>query len=159
MIMFGANVALAIILIQLVANNDLAALAPCFVAAFVLTYPLRRAFGPDRYHARVIALAKLAAFFLYDLFVSSFKVAYDVITPPLLSKPRFLVVPLDAKTDAEILLTANLISLTPGSLSVEISRDRKYLLVHTMFAGQDPDEARQELKDGMEAKVIKALRS
>lgn len=158
MIMFIANFMLAIVMAELLAGFSLQALTLSMLAAFFLTWPLRKSFGEDTYHKRVVALTNLTAFFVYELVVSSFRVAYDVVTPPILAKPRFLTVPLDAKTDTEILLTANLISLTPGSLSVEISPDRKHLLVHTMFPGQSPDEARAELKDGMERRVVEALR-
>ena len=62
----------------------------------------------------------------------------------------------EAKSDGEILLVANLISLTPGSLSLDVSPDRKTLYVHAMFV-DDPDAVRQELKHGLERRVMEAL--
>lgn len=114
MIAFVANLTLAVLMANLLADQSLASITVFMVIAFFITWPFRNSFGPSDYHGKVQRVAGLIGFFLYDLVVSSFKVAYDVITPPLLSRPRFLVVPLDAKTDAEIMLTANLISLTPG---------------------------------------------
>ena len=67
--------------------------------------------------------------------------------------------PLDAKTDGEIAMVANLITLTPGSLSVdvsEVSSGRRILYVHTMFA-DDPDRLRRSLKDGFERRVLELL--
>ena len=64
--------------------------------------------------------------------------------------------PLDAKTDAGILLVTNLISLTPGTLSIDVSEDRKTLKVHAMFA-DDPDAVCHALKSGMEKWVIDAV--
>lgn len=158
MIMFVANLVLAIIMAAMLADASLYAVLIGMIVAFFLTWPLRGSFGPDRYHNRIGKLFGLAGFFLYDLLVSSFKVAYDVLTPTFLGKPRFLAVPLDAETDTEILLTANLISLTPGSLSVDISEDRKTLLVHAMFGEGSAEDERQSLKDGMERRVMEALR-
>lgn len=158
MIAFIANLTLAFLMANLLADNSLKSIAIFMAIAFVMTWPLRNSFGQSNFHDRVIRILGLAGFFLYDLLVSSFKVAYDVVTPTLLSRPRFLVIPLDAKTDTEIMLTANLISLTPGSLSVDICPNKKHLLVHTMFAGQSEADMRAELKGGMEKRVIEALR-
>ena len=60
--------------------------------------------------------------------------------------------PLDVTSDLEILLVTNLISLTPGTLSLDVTPDRKTLIVHAMFA-DDPDALIAELKDGMERMV------
>ncbi|QGG79372.1 sodium:proton antiporter [Litorivicinus lipolyticus] len=158
MIALVTNLALAILMANLLSDNSVTSVLAFMVVAFFMTWPFRHSFGPSDYHGRIQRVFGLIGFFLYDLVVSSFKVAYDVVTPPLLSRPKFLVMPLDATTDAEIMLTANLISLTPGSLSVDISADRKSLLVHTMFAGQSAEQARASLKDGMERRVIEALR-
>ncbi len=158
MIMFAANLVLAIVMASMLAKANLEAILISMCVAFFLTRPLRNSFGPQGYHQRIEKLLGLTGFFLYDLLKSSFKVAYDVLTPTFMAKPRFLAVPLDAQTDAEILLTANLISLTPGSLSLDISEDRKTLLVHVMFVEGSAEEMHQSLKYGMERRVMEALR-
>jgi multicomponent Na+:H+ antiporter subunit E len=60
--------------------------------------------------------------------------------------------PLDVQSDLEILLVTNLISLTPGTLSLDVTPDRKTLIVHAMFA-DDPEALVKELKNGMERMV------
>ncbi len=95
---------------------------------------------------------RLVLFFLYDLCVSSIRVAYDVLTPTDLSKPAILEMPLDVKSDIEILLVTNLISMTPGTLSLDVTPDRKTLIVPAMFA-EDPDAVIKSLKSGMERMV------
>ena len=94
--------------------------------------------------------------FLYELIVSSVRVAWDVLTPTQLSNPAIIEVPLDVKSDFEILLVTNLISLTPGTLSLDVTPDRKTLIVHAMFA-DDPDALVREMKDGMERMVMEAF--
>lgn len=85
------------------------------------------------YHIRVLRVLGLIGFFIYELIHSSARVMWDIVTPTHKSNPGFIAMPLDAKTDAEIFFTANLISLTPGTLSMDISHDRRTLYIHAMF--------------------------
>ena len=112
--------------------------------------------GPNSYFRRVYAWIRLIAEFHYELFVSSVQVVWDVLTPTHLADPAIVEVPLDVKTDAGILLVTNLISLTPGTLSLDVSPDRKTLTIHAMF-GEDPEELIHQLKTGMERLVIEAV--
>lgn len=128
-----------------------------FLVGFGALWVAGGLFGESRYHARLVGSVRLLAFFTVDLVKSSIAVAYDVLTPTLHARPAFVEMPLDAQTDLEIMLTANLISLTPGTLSVDVSADRRTLLVHAMFA-EDPDAVVAGLKAGMERKVLEALR-
>jgi multicomponent Na+:H+ antiporter subunit E len=103
--------------------------------------------------------ARLFVLFLWDLVVSSVQVARVVIAPGDRTAPRFVTIPLRAESDLEILLVANFISLTPGTLSVDVSPDRRTLLVHDLLAGADSTAARAGVRDGIEARVLKATRS
>lgn len=96
--------------------------------------------------------------FIYELVVSSVRVAWDVLTPQSYARPGFVVMPLEAKTDVELMLTANLISLTPGTLSIDLSADRSELLVHSMFGGDDPEAEIAAMKHGIERRVLRATR-
>jgi len=108
------------------------------------------------YFSRVWYWAKLIVMFFYELLVSSVQVLKDILTPQHLSNPAIIDMPLDVKTDAGILLVTNLISLTPGTLSIDVSEDRKMLKLHVMFA-DDPEAVCRQLKDGMERWVIDAV--
>jgi len=68
-----------------------------------------------------------------------------------------VAVPLDARTDVEIALLANLITMTPGSLSVDVADDRSVIYVHSMFA-EDPDELRRQIKADLERRVLELVR-
>ncbi|MBB5514598.1 multicomponent Na+:H+ antiporter subunit E [Rubricella aquisinus] len=103
-------------------------------------------------------LIALILYFFWDLLTSSIQVAWDVVTPRLRAQPKLLRLPLDAKTDGEIMATANLISLTPGTLSLDVSEDRKHLLIHAMFAAKDPEAAKSDLKNGIERRVLEVTR-
>jgi multicomponent Na+:H+ antiporter subunit E len=106
---------------------------------------------------RLVALLRLAGLFIVELVISSLQVAWDAVTPRHLARPGIIAVPLDARTDLEITVLANLICLTPGTLSLEVSEDRRVLYVHVMFI-DDPAESRRAVKTVMERRVLEALR-
>ena len=95
---------------------------------------LRSAFAPPRALRKLRRIISLAVLFLYELMVSAIRVAVIVMTPDLKSalRPAIVAVPLTVKSDAEITLLANLITLTPGTLSVDVSDDRSLLYVHVL---------------------------
>jgi len=154
---FVLNSALAVGWAALVGSFSLSSLLVGFGLGYLCLWTARPLFGKTTYFERVWRVIRLAVFFIYELVVSSLRVVWDVITPTHLSQPGIVALPLDAKTDQEITLVASLISLTPGSLSLDVSSDRKTLYVHAMFV-DDPDVLRRELKQGMERRVIEALR-
>ncbi|MCE8006441.1 Na+/H+ antiporter subunit E [Aestuariivita sp.] len=112
--------------------------------------------GPSGYFLRVWYWFKLIVMFHYELVVSSLEVLWDILTPTHRARPAIIEMPLDVKSDAGILLVTNLISLTPGTLSLDVSADRKTLSLHAMFA-DDPDAVCRQLKQGMEKWVIDAV--
>jgi multicomponent Na+:H+ antiporter subunit E len=62
-------------------------------------------------------------------------------------KPGILAIPLDVTRESEILLLAILINLTPGSVALDVSEDRKTMYVHVMYI-ESPEAARAEIKEG-----------
>ena len=123
-------------------------------AALWLTKPL---YGPTRYFERLPKVIGLIIFFAKELLVSNLRVLWDVITPKHISRPGIIGIPLDARTDTEIMLVANLISLTPGTLSLDLSEDRRVLYIHVMFL-DNIDETRQQIKQGLERRVLEVMR-
>ena len=94
--------------------------------------------------------------FIWDLIASSVQVAVAVIAPGDRTKPRLVTVPLEATTPVQITLVANFISLTPGTLSVDVSRDEDTLLVHDLVAGDSSEGTREAVRPGIEARVLRA---
>jgi len=127
------------------------------VVGYGVLWLLQPLFGTKSiYFLRVWYWLKLIVMFHYELVVSSVQVIWDIITPDNHSNPAIIDMPLDVKTDTGILLVTNLISLTPGTLSIDVSPDRKTLKIHAMFA-DDPDAVCHALKSGMEKWVIDAV--
>ena len=54
-------------------------------------------------------------------------------------------------------MLANLITLTPGTLTLDVAPDRKSLYVHAMFV-DDPEQIRAEIKNGMERRLLEVMR-
>ena len=105
---------------------------------------------------RIWAIVVLCGLFVYELFISSFRVAWDVVTPRHRARPGILAVPLYAREPGEIAILANFISLTPGSLSLDVSADRSVLFVHMMFI-DDPETERAAIR-ALEQRVLKIWR-
>jgi len=153
---FVLNMALALGWAALAGSFTLPSLLVGFGIGYAALWVVRPLVGETTYFERVWRVVRLAALFVYELVASSLRVVWDVVTPTHLSRPGIIAMPLDAKSDGEIFLVANLISLTPGSLSLDVSPDRKTLYVHAMFV-DDPAALRRQLKQGMERRVIEAL--
>lgn len=128
-----------------------------FVVSFVVLWWLRGLMRPTGYFRKLPLGLWYGTLFLWELLKSNIRVAWDVITPRRLRKPGIIAIPLDASTDLEITVLANLITLTPGSLSIDVSRDRKKLYIHAMFA-EDPDAVRADIKGRFERWVLTLLR-
>jgi multicomponent Na+:H+ antiporter subunit E len=80
-----------------------------------------------------------------------------VLGPVSRLRPGIVAVPLTNDRDAEIALLADLITLTPGTLSLELSEDRRVLHVHALDAS-DPEGLRRDIRDGFERRIREALR-
>jgi multicomponent Na+:H+ antiporter subunit E len=154
---FSINLLLAFVWSALNGSFSVTGLFVGFIIGYAVLFVLQPLFGKSRYFTALFDGIALVLFFLYELFVSSLKVVWDVLTPTQRSKPAIIAVPIDTATDAELTVLANLVSLTPGSLSVDISEDHSHLLVHAMFV-DDPDAFIHEIKHGMEQRVLGAMR-
>ena len=78
-------------------------------------------------------------FYLYKLVEANLYIAYDILTPRLRIKPGFIKVPLTLKSNFGLLLFSNLLSMTPGSLSIDITDDKKTMLVHVLYETTEDD--------------------
>ena len=108
------------------------------------------------YGDRLKAIAGFAIFFGKELLLANFKVAYDVLTPRHHMRPGIVAIPLDLKTDLEITVLTTLITLTPGTLSLHVSEDRRTLYIHAMYIDA-PEKLIRDVKDGFERRVREVL--
>ena len=115
---------------------------------------LRRSLAEGRSLRQIRNVLSLAMLFVRELCLSAIRVAIVVLTPDIRSamRPAIVAFPLSVKSDAEITLLANLITLTPGTLSIDVSEDRSVLYVHALTI--DTREGLiADIAGGFEAKV------
>ncbi|MEL7257627.1 MAG: Na+/H+ antiporter subunit E [Pseudomonadota bacterium] len=109
---------------------------------------------PDR--PRGIRLFKLFNYMmvvLWDILVANIQVAWIVLTRPNSKlRPAWVVVPLDLKQPEAITVLAGTITLTPGTVSADLSSEGHSLLVHTLDT-DNPDAVRDEIKNRYEARL------
>lgn len=98
----------------------------------------------------------LFAEFLIQLVSGALSVARRGISSRLDLHPAIIDYPLTVHSDAQITLLANLITLTPGTLSVDVSDDRKFLRIHVLDAPDD-ESVIGAIAAGFETRVLRAL--
>lgn len=100
----------------------------------------------------------LVLVFLRELTVSALRVARYTVQPELRIHPGIVAYPLDVQTDREITVLANLISLTPGTLSLDVSPDRAQLYIHAISVEEDDGaDVVRDIKGSLEEYVSRAL--
>ncbi len=158
MSLFLYNILISLFWALLTGHVSIGNLALGFVlgyAALSLLYPAEEL--KTSYFRKSIQFVRFSLVFIRELLVSTWRVAQDVVKPLPYMRPGVIGIPLDAKTDLEITMLANIISLTPGTLSLDVSPDRKTLYIHAMYV-TNPDELRKEIKDGLERPLLELLR-
>jgi multicomponent Na+:H+ antiporter subunit E len=132
-----------------------------FVIGFILGYfMLWLALRTDAsvvYFNKIPQVIRFVLFFSREVIRSNLRILYEVITPRHNMKPGIIAIPLDVKTDLEITILANLITLTPGTLSLETSRDRSTLYIHAMYI-HDVKQFKEDLKNGLEKRLLEVMR-
>jgi multisubunit Na+/H+ antiporter MnhE subunit len=85
-------------------------------------------------------------YYLYKLVMANLYIAYDILTPRMLINPGFLTIQLNLKSDFGLLLFTNLVSMTPGTLSVDIDEKREHLLVHLLYMDKKEESVREMIQ-------------
>ncbi len=128
-----------------------------FLVGFGILWIMNRAEEDKRYFTRVPKIIYLALYFFYLMIRANIQVAYDVITPRYFFKPGIVKYPMNASSDLEINLLSTMISLTPGTLILDISEDKKTLFIHVMYL-KNKRTFIKETKEGIERRLLEILR-
>lgn len=145
------SVTLAMVWLLLV--NDLSAGAVVLGAVIGVTVPLLTApYWPDRPRLRFgRAMLRYLAVLLWDIIVANFEVAWIILTRPSARlRSAWLIIPLEVRSPEAITVLAGTISLTPGTVSTDLSACGRALLVHALDVA-DPDGAVARIKARYEA--------
>lgn len=128
-----------------------------FVLGFIMLSVAQSVFGNRSYAWRGYKLVTFLLYFLWELMRANIRIARDIITPKHYMTPGLIRFPLDAKSDIEITLLASIVSLTPGTLCIDVSADKKTMYIHAMYVS-NADDFRREIKEGFERRLLEVLR-
>jgi multicomponent Na+:H+ antiporter subunit E len=106
---------------------------------------------------RPVQLARLILLFVVELIKSGVRVAIIVLRRDMRLNPAIIAYPLRVTSDFEIALLANLITLTPGTMSVDVSDDRATLFVHCVDV-PDAEAVILDIRNGFERLILEAFR-
>jgi multicomponent Na+:H+ antiporter subunit E len=106
---------------------------------------------------RLFAILRLIVLLAYDTVHSSLLLAWDVLSPKDYSTVRILTFTTRAESDLELLLLTCAITLTPGSLTLDVSDDRRTLLIHAMYAA-DAEGVLRDIRERYETPLLTAMR-
>ncbi len=158
---FLYNIFLTFIWVTLTMRLDVANFLFGFILSYFILWFIQRKNKNEKYFYRIPKACNFMAYFIKEVIKGSLKIGYDIISPKYKQKmnPGIIAVPLEAKTDREITLLANSITLTPGTISIAVSKDRKYLYVYNVYINKDNKQISiNEIKNGLEKKLLEAIR-
>ncbi|MCS3902924.1 multicomponent Na+:H+ antiporter subunit E [Methylohalomonas lacus] len=154
--LFIWNIMLALAWVSLTGNFSGSGMLTGFAFGYLMLAFVTRMSGETRSYTRKIPqVVGFTLFYIWEIIRSNVRVAYEVLTPTHYMKPGVIGLPLDSDSDAVISLLANLITMTPGTLSLDVSNDRRMLFIHAMYI-DDEEALRRDLKD-LERRVIELL--
>lgn len=128
-----------------------------FVIGYGILWLVHPLFVESHYLSRFPRLLALMSIYIVELVRANLRLATDVLTRHHYMRPAIIAVPLQASTPLEITLLSNLISMTPGSLTVDVSDDHKTLYVHVVYA-ENPEQVRRQIQEKLEARLLGVLR-
>ena len=150
---FLANIILTFIWVALTGSIAFANVVFGFFLSYFLLFVITKGSGKARYFRMLPKVISFFFFFVYELVKANLQVAWEVGTPSFHMKPGIVGVPLDITADSAITMLANLITLTPGTLSLDVSEDKKVLYVYSMYI-TDREEFIDGIKNGFEKRII-----
>ncbi|MGD7046268.1 Na+/H+ antiporter subunit E [Jeotgalibacillus proteolyticus] len=128
-----------------------------FLLSMIVVFGMRRFLSGRFYMFRVIAIIKLTFMFIWELIKANFEVLAIVLKPKLDMKPGIFKYDTALKKDWEITLLSLLITLTPGTLVMDISDDNETLYIHALNI-PDVKSAVSSIKEGFERAIMEVSR-
>ena len=154
---FLLNIFLALVWTFLQGELHASNFAVGMILGYLVIAVSQRILGNLAYVLKVGQVVRFVAFVLWEIFTASLALAWIIVQPRREIRPGIVAIPLDAETDLEIAIVANLLTLSPGTLSLDVSTDRRTLYIHAMVL-DDADQFRRQIKQGLERRVLEVMR-
>ncbi|WP_028298168.1 Na+/H+ antiporter subunit E [Olivibacter sitiensis] len=130
-----------------------------FLLGFFILWLMNRDGEDHRYFNRVPRIISFVLYFVYEMIKANIEVAYGVLSPKFHMQPAIVKYPLHASSDFEVNMLATIISLTPGSLIMDISEDKKVLYIHVMhLKNNDRELFIQKIERVYERRLLEIIR-
>ena len=147
--LFLLNLMLALTWAALQGELDTSNLVIGFLISAALIYLFRRMFFRPSYFRKVALALTMTLVFIKELLKSNIAVLRIVFSPRARVRSGVIAVPTELTNNVALTMLANMITLTPGTLTLDISPDRRYLYVHTLNL-DDPEDVKQEIHKAFE---------
>lgn len=145
-----------LVVVWVLLQNDLSAGMVVFGIILGIIIPrLTAIWWPEKPKSfRITRMVPYMLMVLWDIMVANFQVAWIIITVPNAKlRPAWIVIPLELKQPEAITILAGTITLTPGTVSSDLSDEGHSLLVHVLHTA-DPDAERDRIKRRYEARLL-----
>lgn len=152
MSLFLLNILLAIAWAALTGSFQPLDLLFGFLLGYLVLWLGTRMGTPPQYFRKISLVLGLLGVFLLDLLRANIRMAILILSPRMKLRPAVVAVPLVLKSKSAIVLLINLITLTPGTLSLDITTDQSVMFVHTVYL-EDPEQFKQQLLTGYEKRL------
>jgi len=152
MSLFLLNILLAIAWAALTGSFQPLDLLFGFLLGYLVLWLGTRMGTPPQYFRKISQVLGLLGVFLLDLLRANIRMAILILSPRMKLRPAVVAVPLVLKSKSAIVLLINLITLTPGTLSLDITTDQSVMFVHTVYL-EDPEQFKQQLLTGYERRL------
>lgn len=130
-----------------------------FIISYFVLWFVQRGSKKSKYFTMIKHSLSFLIIFIKEVIYGSLRIGYDIITPKHNMNPGIIAFPLDAKTDLEITLLANAITLTPGTTSLAVSRDKCTLYIYNVYIHKEGKDINiNVIKNGLEKKLLEVLR-
>ncbi len=137
------NVMMAFVWVFLFAEFTLLGLLVGFVIGYFAILVSRPILGGEEYVRALPGVFRLLAVFLFELGKANIELAREVLRPVPRLSSGFVAFQPPNLSPTETVLLANMISLTPGTLSVDVDQEAKTIYVHSIYA-DDPDGLKRD---------------
>jgi multicomponent Na+:H+ antiporter subunit E len=155
--MFTLNLLLALVWVFVTEWFTFGNLLLGFIAGgglLILTHPTPEA---AHYGRRLVKSVTFSIFYIREVIEANLRLAYYTVMPLRRMRAAIIAVPLEPMSEMERFFLSNLITLTPGTLTVDISEDGSIMYIHTVWF-VDEESFRQEIKQKFERKFLEVVR-
>ncbi|HUH34851.1 MAG TPA: Na+/H+ antiporter subunit E [Moheibacter sp.] len=130
-----------------------------FFIGFTILWLLARKQDAEekKYFLKVPKMILFLFFYLNEMIKANWEVAREIVLPKCNMKPGIVAFEHHLKSDFEITMMTYLVALTPGTMVLKISPDKKTLFIHALYL-EDKEKFIRQMENGLEKRLIEIIR-